>query len=102
MPDAFRSWIYLHNCGLWKKLSSVGRMMGQTGTHGYHQVALCKGFARGRMRKTSGDPEEAWIAFEQSTHRKCRCQQAVASFRQLFAKRFGTGQLSAAPSDNDD
>ena len=96
MPDALRSRIYLHDRSLRKEFSSVGRMMGQTGTHSDNQVALRKGLARGRMRKTSGDPEGTWIAFEKPPHRERRRQQAVASFRQLFAKRLGTGQLSAA------
>jgi hypothetical protein len=57
MSDALRGRIYLHDRSLRKESSPVRRMMGQTGTHSYNQIALCKGLARGRMRKTSGDPE---------------------------------------------
>src|ERR1700688_63805 len=102
MPHTLRSRIDLHDRGLRKKVSSVGGMMGQTGTHSYNQIALGKGFARGWMRKPAGDTEGTWIALEQPTHRQRSRQQAVASFRQLFAKRFGIGQLGAAPRDNDD
>jgi len=102
MPDALRGRIYLHDRSLRKEFSSAGRMMGQTGTHSYNQIALSKGLARGRVRKTSGDPERTWIALEKPTHRERGRQQAVASFGRLFAKGFGTGRLSAASRDNDD
>ena len=86
MPDALRGRIYLHDRGLRKEFSSVGRMMGQTGTHSYNQIALCKGLARSRVRKTSGDPEETWIALEKPTHWERRSQQAVAPFPPVVRK----------------
>src|SRR5262249_41124682 len=102
VPDALRSRVYLHDCSLRKESSPISRMMGQTGAHSYNQIALFKGLARSRMRKTSGDPKGTWIPLEKPTHRERRRQQAVAPFCQLFAERFGTGQLSAASRDNDD
>jgi hypothetical protein len=102
MPDALWRWIYLQDGSMRKKLSSVGRVMCQARTDCHDQIACGEGLARGRMGETTGNPEVTWIAVEQPTHGKRGRQQAVASFRQLFAERLGARRPGAATRDNDD